>query len=365
MGKSFSKLQIVQFVKRHPLVLLVLLAVLQTGAVLLFLRRPPSPQSASEAASLAPSPAASPVSPLASPGSASPTQPPKAAKTATKFSAPAAASPSPQPKPTLTAEQQALNQQYKKSFTSSGSSVDSLIEMRVAIAEGVPTVTLGSSTPATLMNQDRKPIRDLPAGTRYTAQPNGSGISLDSAQLPQLVIVEPSNDGLIYLGDRVYRGRLLLVNDSGKLWAVNLINLRSYLHSVVASEVSPSWPAEALKAQAVAARSYALTYHFKPVSSLFDLGATEYYQVYSGIEREAPASNQAVDATAGEFVSYRGGIVESLYAASDDIVAEAFRGHGMSQLGALSLAEQGYKYQQILANYYPSTGVGRIVQDYE
>ncbi len=55
--------------------------------------------------------------------------------------------------------------------------------------------------------------------------------------------------------------------------------------------------------------------------------------------------------------------MESLYAASDDIVAEAFSGRGMSQLGAKSLAEKGYKYDQILANYYPSTKVGKIAKD--
>jgi peptidoglycan hydrolase-like amidase len=122
---------------------------------------------------------------------------------------------------------------------------------------------------------------------------------------------------------------------------------------------------EALKAQAVAARSYALTYYFKPVSPLFHLSATEYYQVYSGISREAERTRQAVDGTAGQYVSYQGGIVESLYAASDDIVADAFRGRGMSQLGAKSLAEQGYSYQKILEYYYPGTAVGRIKQYYE
>jgi stage II sporulation protein D len=133
---------------------------------------------------------------------------------------------------------------------------------------------------------------------------------------------------------------------------------------VVASEVSPSWPMEALKAQAIAARSYALTHYFRPASEWYHLGATQRHQVYTGIDREAPPTTQAVDDTSGEFVSYRGGIVESLYAASDAIVARAFQGRGMSQLGALGLAEQGYTYQQILSNYYPGTSVGKIEQDY-
>lgn len=357
-----SKSKIVELFKHHPWLLWLLLAGLQMAAVLLLIRQASPPASRSSIANSTNSPAPTPTAVPAAPTAA----PAKAAKNATKSQLPPPAQPaSPQPKPSLTAEQQALNQQYKKSFTASSSSVDALIEMRVAIAEGVPSLTLSSSTAAALMDQDRKPISNLPAGASHTAQPNSSGISLDGSQLPSVVLIEPAGGGTFSLGSRTYRGRLLLVNDAGKLWAVNLVNLRSYLHSVVASEVSPSWQAEALKAQAVAARSYALTYYFKPVSSLFQLGANEYYQVYSGIEREAPETNQAVDATAGQFVSYRGGIVESLYAASDDIVSEAFQGHGMSQLGALNLAEQGYSYQQILSNYYPGTGLGQIVQDYE
>lgn len=365
-----TKLQIVKLFKQYPWLLLLLLATLQVAGVLFLSRHSNSP-SATKLTSNATAPA-SPI-PTASVPSAFITPPPtgsQAAKTATKSVSkstprPSASASSPQPKPALTTQQQALNQQYKQSFVNSGTSVDSLIEMRVAIIEGTSSLSLGSSAAATLMDQDRNPLATLSAGTSYTVQASGSGITLDGSNLPTIVLLEPANGGTFYVNNRTYRGRLLLVNDAGKLWAVNLVNLRNYLHSVVASEVSPSWPPEALKAQAIAARSYALTYYFKPISSLFHLGATEYYQVYSGIAREAAETNQAVDATAGEFVSYRGGIVESLYAASDDIVAEAFQGHGMSQLGALNLAEQGYTYQQILANYYPGTGVSRITQDYE
>jgi peptidoglycan hydrolase-like amidase len=120
----------------------------------------------------------------------------------------------------------------------------------------------------------------------------------------------------------------------------------------------------ALKAQAIAARSYALTYYFKPAHSLYNIGDDESYQVYAGADKEADTTYQAVDQTAGEFISYRGGIVESLYAASDDIVIEAHGGRGMSQLGALKLAEEGYDYRQILGTYYPGTGLARIEVDH-
>jgi stage II sporulation protein D len=261
----------------------------------------------------------------------------------------------------FTKEQAAINERAKAAFAASTATVDSFIEMHVGIAIGVSSASIGSSTGADVTDEKGRSLHSLAAGTAYPAQAGNLG----AWQIPALVWVEPAAGGVLYLGNKPYRGKFLLASQKGRIWVVNYINLRHYLSSVVGSEVSPSWHMDALKAQAVAARSYALTYYFKPANALYQMGADEYYQVYSGISREADRTQQAVDATAGEFVSYRGGIVESLYAASDDIVAEAFQGKGMSQLGALNLAEHGYSYHQILANYYPKTGVARIEQDHE
>ena len=75
---------------------------------------------------------------------------------------------------------------------------------------------------------------------------------------------------------------------------------------------------------------------------------------------EASSTHQAVHDTSGEYISYGEGVVESLYAATQDIVNDAHSGYGMSQMGALDLARQGYRYYEILAAYYPDTSVGRI-----
>ena len=264
----------------------------------------------------------------------------------------------------LTPAQKAMNAQAKAAFEATNAPVDAYVEMHVSIAKG-SAIAFASNTAITITSDKGKKISTLSASDVHTAQSSGNGLSIGGASLPTTVFLEPEPGGLLYLNNRPYRGKLLLAPDSGgQLHAINYINLRHYLYSVVASEVSPSWSVEAIKAQAVAARSYALTYYFKPAGkTLFHLGSDEYYQVYSGTQTEDDRSNQAVDATAGEYVSYKGGVVESLYAASDDIVAEAFAGKGMSQLGAKNLAEQGYKYDQILANYYPTTKIGKIAKD--
>jgi stage II sporulation protein D len=350
------------FLRQRIWLALPLLAILAIGGVLWGQR---SPNTAFNTVPTAPSTPSAAISSSAKPSlptirpSASPAPTVSPVKT-----------PSPSPNAavdpnSLTAAERALNEAAKQKIAGSGAaSVDALVEMRVAIAEGVSALSLTITQGAVLIDvQTGSQIQELSGA--YSLQPSGEeGIQLDGQSLPFIVRIEPSPGGSITLGDRTYRGRLVIVNDSGKLWAVNVVNLRQYLHSVVASEVSPDWDADALKAQAIAARSYALTYHFEPISSLFDLGATEYYQVYSGIAREADTTNKAVDATAGEYVSYKGKVVESLYAASEDIVTEAFKGQGMSQLGALKLANEGFTYQQILGKYYPGTKVGRFQQDY-
>jgi stage II sporulation protein D len=268
-----------------------------------------------------------------------------------------------EPEPTLTAEQQAAQQAAIAELEASIPTADVLVEMKVAIEISVPSVTVGASAEAYLLDEAGQQIDTLTAGTTYTAQVSGEAIVFNGSSMSQLLWIEPSPDGVFYLNNRAYRGRLLLAAAQGSLWAVNYVSLRNYLFSVVPSEVSPSWNMEALKAQAVAARSYALTYVSEPVNSLYDMGDDEYFQVYSGIRTEADRTKQAVDETAGEYVSKSGKVVESLYAASEDIVREAFQGQGMSQLGALRLADQGYTYEQILANYYPGTKVGRFARD--
>lgn len=338
---------------RNPWLLLPLFLVSLSGALLLgHVYTSPTPQATPIAAA--------PPSPVPPAASSTPTP-----KPTPKPSAKPSPKALPSPRAPLTAEQKAMNQRAIAAFEAAAPSVDSFVEMHVAIAQGVPSLSLGASSGAELLDKNGKRVGQLSTGSRYPVAASGAALAIGSLDLPAIVWVEPGVGGLLYVGDRSYRGRLLLVAEGGSLWAVNYVDLRRYLHSVVASEVSPDWSTAALKAQAIAARSYALVYYFRPATSLYHLDNTERFQVYGGIEREADTIRSAVDATAGEFVSYRGGVVESLYAASDEIVAEAFAGRGMSQLGAYDLAKQGYTYQQILSHYYPSTGISRFEIDQE
>ena len=242
-----------------------------------------------------------------------------------------------------------------------GMTIDDVLEMRIALAKEVGGLTTGTSTAGVVVSMDGQALAQLSPETGYGIQATNSGMSLDGMELPAAVWVEPAEaSGLVAVGDRWYRGRLLLVRQGTGIYAVNYVLLREYLYGVVGKEVSPSWPMEALKAQSVAARSYALTHNIRPASDLYDMDDTPRFQAYGGVAAEYNTTRDAVDATSGEFISYDGGIVESLYAASDQIVQSAHGGLGMSQLGALNFASQGYDYGQILAYYYPKTAISRL-----
>ncbi|MBW4619824.1 MAG: SpoIID/LytB domain-containing protein [Cyanosarcina radialis HA8281-LM2] len=234
------------------------------------------------------------------------------------------------------------------------------IEIRVAIAESVPTLAIASSTSARLADERGQSVGSLAPMQAVNFEIQDRNLWVGNKPFPTLLWVEPANDGAIYVGDRWYRGRLLLVVQENKLLAVNYVHIEQYLYSVVGSEMHPNAPLEALKAQAVAARSYALVHLSRPASKWYNLGATQRWQVYKGIKTEYRSSYEAVNLTAGQFLSDRGRVVESLYAATAEIVTRVHGGWGMSQSGAYQLATQGYNYQQILGAYYPGVQLSRL-----
>jgi stage II sporulation protein D len=106
------------------------------------------------------------------------------------------------------------------------------------------------------------------------------------------------------VADGSYRGSLILHRARGGLMVVNRLPLDEYVQGVVPSEMPASWHPEALKSQAVAARSYALA--SRPRSDVYDNLPDTRSQVYTGASREQPESNAAVRATARQVLTYRG-----------------------------------------------------------
>ena len=236
------------------------------------------------------------------------------------------------------------------------------VEIRVAIKRDVASVLIGVNGPAVITDRQGHGLKTIATNEGLPVIVSANGLKMGDLSLPEVIFVQPTSaDGLVYVDDSWYRGKVLLVAQGDRLLVVNHVNLESYLYSVVGSEMHSTAPMQALKAQAIAARSYALVHIIRPANPWFHLGNSQRWQVYKGIRSEYQSTHQAVNATAGQILSYKGGVVESLYAATDEIVAWAHGGRGMSQTGAYKLAEKGLDYQQILGNYYPGVGLARLV----
>ncbi len=117
-------------------------------------------------------------------------------------------------------------------------------------------------------------------------------------------------------GIGAYRGALEVVptdSDLGSLNAVNAVPVDQYVKGVIPNESPASWPQAALRAQAVAARSYALSVQVG--GNGFDLYDDTSSQVYEGLSSETAATNRAAEATKGEVLTYRGEIAETYFSA--------------------------------------------------
>ena len=114
-------------------------------------------------------------------------------------------------------------------------------------------------------------------------------------------LIPEKKDGFVSCNNHWYRGELLLLTNGDKknLTIVNNVDLEDYLLSTVPSEIPNKWNKEALKAQAVAARSYSLGYLGRRIEKGYDLESTVEDQVYLGISSEKRSTTQAVKETKG------------------------------------------------------------------
>jgi stage II sporulation protein D len=191
----------------------------------------------------------------------------------------------------------------------------SALDLRVAIETGVGEVSVGSSTPANIRDGSGRVLGQIEGMQAFLAVLSGSQVAVSQWQAGQLWI-EPTEGGFVYIGNRWYRGKTKLAIADGGIAAVNSVDLEAYLYSVVGAEMSPSWPTEALKAQAVAARSYVIYQRNKRGNSVYDVGDDTYWQVYNGMEKEAESTIAAVSATQNQVLSYGNEAIEAVFHSS-------------------------------------------------
>lgn len=122
------------------------------------------------------------------------------------------------------------------------------------------------------------------------------------------------NGGMIKFDNTAYRGGILLKSSVGKIVVMNYINIEQYVSGVLAAEIGASAPMEAIKAQAVAARSFAGASVGAHKSNGFNLCSTTHCQVYKGVSGETANTNKATNDTKGEMIYSEGKPVNAYYA---------------------------------------------------
>ena len=190
-------------------------------------------------------------------------------------------------------------------------------------------------------------LTDVGVWVLYLPAPNMETAQQTAAALPGAAAVAPSSrrvrlsaggvpvtigdvnlqlqdmGGITSLGVRSYRGFIELGRfANNRITAVNIVNIEDYLLSVVPSEMPASWHIEALKAQAVAARTFTVFRLGRMASRGYDLCDTTFSQVYSGVANEHENTTRAVNETRGMLIFHNGLPIEAVYSSSSGGVTE-------------------------------------------
>ncbi len=183
-------------------------------------------------------------------------------------------------------------------------------KVRVLVAEAQKSVVISSTAPFSV--EDGAGLPHQVAAGKYTLTTELK-LRVDGEPVARKLIgplaFTPGAQPLAL--DRPYRGTIQIAVLKSRLQAVNSVGLEQYLYGVVPGEMPHTWLPEALKAQAVAARSYALS-HLRSIGA-YDLYADTRSQVYRGIDEEELQTTAAINATAAQVLLYRGKVASTYF----------------------------------------------------
>jgi stage II sporulation protein D len=193
--------------------------------------------------------------------------------------------------------------------------------VRILIIEDVQKIQLKPMLDLVIVDADNKLVNIEP-GDPIIVRVSGSGFNINNKKVnsSRLNISRATTSGennipLIQVGDKQFRGNLLIINQGTTIEVINILNIEEYLCGVVPREMPYTWQLEALKAQAVAARTYTLNCLEKRKDQYrtYDLKCTIADQVYGGYNDEKPSCNTAISTTCSEILVYENKPIKALY----------------------------------------------------
>ena len=184
-------------------------------------------------------------------------------------------------------------------FSASPASADTTI--RVAVVQNAESVALSASSGLTV----KAPNDDVAANGRITVTAGPSGLVVDGQRLRSDRIEVRGRSGDVTVNNLTVAGRVTIKRQNGKLIAINEVALEDYVKGVVPAEMNAAWHPEALKAQAMAARTYALYKIRQNGKKDFDVAASTKDQVYKGRAGADGPAGRATDETRGQVLAFQ------------------------------------------------------------
>jgi stage II sporulation protein D (peptidoglycan lytic transglycosylase) len=194
-------------------------------------------------------------------------------------------------------------------------------EVRIGLAVGAGSAALGGAGPLSVSDASGSRLAEIPAGEVWRLSVSGTGLVVNgpggfaSAPANALTILSGTSGEPVRVDARGYHGTIQVLRDRTGLTVVNRVRLESYILGVVSAEMGrrSSADQEALRAQAVVSRTYALRNLRRWGAQGFDLYATVADQVYGGIGTETPEALDAVGATKGQILTFGGAPIDAFF----------------------------------------------------
>ncbi len=263
--------------------------------------------------------------------------------------------------------------------------------VKIGLLTDTKSTYIASTSKANLINtHTNRLLYSIEPMKVYTIKPVGNNVGIEiNNKLYDLgtnsLVLKNTEPGFLSTKKRWYRGEFIINSTHSGLTLINNLSLEEYIMGVVPAEMPSKWNPEALKAQAIAARSYAVANLGKRSTKGFDLKDNTEDQAYGGATSETSHTNKAVLETKGIVVTYNRQVIPAYYCASaggqtinsgdvwmknmpylrsvpsfDDGTKKMGHGIGMSQYGANNLAQQGYNAFQILTYFYNNIKFGKL-----
>jgi stage II sporulation protein D len=186
--------------------------------------------------------------------------------------------------------------------------------IKIGLMDDTKDLTIRSDAGLEVTTSDGYSL-DLTEGSSFYFAKTGKFIRINNYFFDSdyIMISAAINNNLVNIDARDYKGKIKLFNTGQTMTVINQVQFKDYLASVIGSEIDPDWPMEAIKAQAVVARTYALCNLNSYASQGYNLSNSIYSQAYKGNHVTTSKTYQAVEETAGEVLTYDGELISAVY----------------------------------------------------